>query len=296
MARITRVLLAAAAAVAAAGLAIAIVSSVSGHHAIGGVVAPAAPEAVGRRASAAALFRSLRDRAFGGAAASAAAVGEAVDSAKEAVLALGPTPTPASAAAIFGSLRDRAFGGAAASAAAVGEAVDSAKDAVLALGPTPTPASAASIFGSLRDRALGGAAASASAVGDAVDSAKEAVLALGPTYTPLAVSTGQALQAQLLAAQNAAYGLAQVRKAARRRECARVPRHRLASPHPTARAHAMRSASRAAWAAALTRCSTRTSRAPALTSSRPRTSYRFLPTLPASLPATCASRSTTPAC
>ena len=206
MARITRVLLAAAAAVAAAGLAIAIVSSVSGHHATGGVVAPAAPEAVGRRASAAALFRSLRDRAFGGAAASAAAVGEAVDS------------------------------------------------------------------------------------------AKEAVLALGPTYTPLAVSTGQALQAQLLAAQNAAYGLAQVRKAARRRECARVPRHRLASPHPTARAHTMRSASRAAWAAASTRCLTRTSRAQASTSSRPRTSYRSSPTLPASLPATCASRSTTPAC
>ena len=190
MARITRVLLAAAAAVAAAGLAIAIVSSVSGHHATGSVVAPAAPEAVGRRASAAALFRSLRDRAFGGAAASAAAVGEAVDSAKE---------------------------------------------AVLALGPTPTPASAASIFGSLRDRALGGAAASAAAVGEAVDSAKEAVLALGPTSTPLAASTGQALQAQLLAAQNAAYGLAQVRKAAHCRggRSRAAPLPRLASPGST---------------------------------------------------------------
>ena len=151
MARITRVLLAAAAAVAAAGLAIAIVSSVSGHHATGSVVAPAAPEAAGRRASAAALFRSLRDRAFGGAAASAAAVGEAVDS------------------------------------------------------------------------------------------AKEAVLALGPTSTPLAVSTGQALQAQLLAAQNAAYGLAQVRKAAHRRggRSRAAPSPRLTRQHARTRCAAL---------------------------------------------------------
>ena len=66
MARVTRMLLAAAAAVAAAVLANAILSAVASQAASEGIAAPPTPVPVSRRASTAALFRSLRDRVFGG--------------------------------------------------------------------------------------------------------------------------------------------------------------------------------------------------------------------------------------